>query len=349
MSILDQALLSMLDEQIASGSLTNEEAMRSLPSLHVPVVDNSLCTAYSADLLRAAVFNIERGQRLPEILAYLKYHPLLREADVIFANELDYGMCRTGNRDITREIAEATGMNYAYGIEFIELSSGTGQNTESLHGNAIFSRFPLENVKVIPLPLVFDWYFSSQHRIGARSAIFSTITVCGKKVGLICVHLENRTTPKKRCVQFASLSREIHTHFGDEMPLLIGGDMNTNTVDGDNDAEMAALARAPAEQQRRLCHTPAYEPMLELAAQMGFSYRSCNLMRKHTRRKPMKGSDPVLLNLDWFFERGLTCSSPQVVNTIFHTAALDNPPPDLQGFEGRELSDHNAVTIRCRL
>jgi hypothetical protein len=47
---------------------------------------------------------------------------ILSQADVIVLDEVDYGVGRTQYRNVARDLAAALGMNYAYGIEFVELN-----------------------------------------------------------------------------------------------------------------------------------------------------------------------------------------------------------------------------------
>src|SRR6185503_14929035 len=51
----------------------------------------------------------------------LEQAALLREADIIVLNEVDWGMKRTGYRNVIADLASALKMNYAYGTEFIEV------------------------------------------------------------------------------------------------------------------------------------------------------------------------------------------------------------------------------------
>src|SRR5687767_11055191 len=97
--------------------------------------------------LRIAQWNIERGieydalesaltdpEKLISLLDHAKYPPgskkrstvleqaaLLRQADIIVLNEVDWGMKRTGYRNVTADLASALKMNYAFGTEFIEV------------------------------------------------------------------------------------------------------------------------------------------------------------------------------------------------------------------------------------
>ncbi|HEV7746474.1 MAG TPA: endonuclease/exonuclease/phosphatase family protein [Pyrinomonadaceae bacterium] len=108
---------------------------------------------------------------------------LMKQADVIVLNEVDWGMKRTEYRNVVADLAAAMGMNYAYGVEFVEvdpIALGIEKFEElppadaaevaseikvdqsryrGLHGNAILSRFPLKNVKLERFQhQPHDWY-----------------------------------------------------------------------------------------------------------------------------------------------------------------------------------------------
>jgi endonuclease/exonuclease/phosphatase family metal-dependent hydrolase len=107
----------------------------------------------------------------------------LQESDVLILNEVDLGMKRTGDRDVSRDLAAALHMNYAFGVEFVEVDPLFDLGTEKvdlpdkdqeqrleedlkvdseryrgLHGNAILSRYPIERARIVRLPLCYDWY-----------------------------------------------------------------------------------------------------------------------------------------------------------------------------------------------
>lgn len=93
------------------------------------------------EVLRHVVFNIERGQTLHETIDFLNMCPDFKNMDIIYANELDDGAVRSGNCNVAYEIAKSIGMNYAYGLEFIELVNPN--DNKGFHGNALFSRWPI--------------------------------------------------------------------------------------------------------------------------------------------------------------------------------------------------------------
>ncbi len=159
--------------------------------------------------LRIAFWNIERGLRYEAIekalrgsraystflnrtkqmpkntdrAAALREAQLLSQADVIVLNEVDWGLKRTDYRNVVADLAAALGMNYAYGVEFVEVdpialglekfedvdpklrkdllaeTTVDPARYKGLHGTAILSRYRLENVRLIPFKYQpHDWY-----------------------------------------------------------------------------------------------------------------------------------------------------------------------------------------------
>ena len=107
----------------------------------------------------------------------------LQGVDVLILNEADWGMKRTEYRDISRELAKALHMNYAYGVEFVEVDPLFDLDTEpvhltdaqqeqrlqkdlqvdrqqyhGLHGTAILSRYPIDHARILRLPVCYDRY-----------------------------------------------------------------------------------------------------------------------------------------------------------------------------------------------
>ena len=107
----------------------------------------------------------------------------LQDVDVLVLNEADWGMKRTEYRDVTRDLAAALHMNYAFGVEFVEVDPVFDLDTEDLHlsdaqedqrlrrdlqvdrehyyglhGTAILSRYPITGARILRLPVCYDWY-----------------------------------------------------------------------------------------------------------------------------------------------------------------------------------------------
>jgi endonuclease/exonuclease/phosphatase family metal-dependent hydrolase len=172
--------------------------------------------------LRVAFWNIERGLELDYIELFLKdkdafmakiaeerkkaaesgkrLRPVdlekvpgeietLKAADVWILNEVDWGVKRTEYREVVRELAKALDMNWAYGVEFLEVDSkqlGTAtfedgepeedrkallgefqvdkDRLKALHGNAVLSRYPIPSARLVPFTVGYDWFQESKIR-----------------------------------------------------------------------------------------------------------------------------------------------------------------------------------------
>jgi endonuclease/exonuclease/phosphatase family metal-dependent hydrolase len=172
--------------------------------------------------LRVALWNIERGLELDYIELFLKDKDAfmakvqaerkeakenkkgvravdlekipeeietLKSADVWILNEVDWGVKRTEYREVVRELGKALNMNWAYGVEFLEIDPkqlGTdtfddGETKEeqqqlqevfavakdrlrALHGNAVLSRYPIRSARLVPFTIGYDWFKESKIR-----------------------------------------------------------------------------------------------------------------------------------------------------------------------------------------
>lgn len=122
-------------------------------------------------------------EKLPEQIETLK------AADVWILNEVDWGVKRTEYREVVRELAKTLNMNWAYGVEFLEIDPkqlGTdtfddGETKEereelleefkvdkerlrALHGNAVLSRYPIKSARLVPFTIGYDWFKESKIR-----------------------------------------------------------------------------------------------------------------------------------------------------------------------------------------
>lgn len=240
---------------------------------------------------KVVVFNAMRGTYLEAIIARIQSTPELRDPDILLVSELDIGMARSGNRHVPKEIAKLLRLNYAFGVEFVELTLGDEQerqrlkearNSIGLHGNAIFSRFPLKEIRVLRLARLYNWYEDFQKRIGSRIALVARIS--GTPLTVASVHLENATTPEGRGLQIEQVLKAI------EGPALIGGDFNT---------------LKPISE----------EPLFRILSEHGFQYKIANPLHMATT--------PEGRRLDWIFIRGIdvVAGSPAVVPAT----ELNNP------------------------
>lgn len=334
-----QALGALLD------SASQVSVMERIPQFSQAEIHNlSPMPEEIPDELGILVFNMERGVHLEEIKDFLRASPDVSPFDVILANELDDGCARSGGKDVAAEIAESFGLNYVFGLEFIELVSG--EDPKGFHGNAVFSRWPIRRAKVLRLPEQYNWYFDRQRRIGGRCAVFAELAVGARSVGVVSIHLENRTHGEGRQAQMRAILEEAERIFPG-MPVFLGGDLNTNTFDGRDKEDIGDIAASPASRRRCLEDVFSYEPLLGDVLAAG--YTCVPEEPKLTRRKPLPGGDFLPLRLDWIMPRLARPVRSRMISTSTADCAFARPGSALAAFTGRELSDHNAVWASCRL
>lgn len=193
-----------------------------------------------APFIRATAWNIERGLKLDGILETLRSHPDIRRSDVFLLTELDYGMARTQNRHIVREIAAALHLDYVFAPSYINLSKGAGlerraggDNTHGLHGHAILSRYPLYEFSAVALPNGRDKMKGREKRLGDERAVVATVDHPLGPVRVAAAHLDAHSSQKHRGAQMKRLLDHLDTLTPDR-PTLIGGDWNTSTYNSHN-------------------------------------------------------------------------------------------------------------------
>lgn len=294
---LQDKLSRLLTTPFVSNAATARGAKPLLPS-----------TTRLGGFLRVVEWNIERGveydaitsaftdaatfAKLVDSSAYprgsekrrliLRQVALMKQADVIVLNEVDFGMRRTDYRNVAADLASALKMNYAYGVEFVEVDpialglekfeelspqdraglvsdiSVDPERYRGLHGNAILSRFPLENVRLQPFEhqphdwykdelasvkrlekgkrkagkLVFQEKMAREVRRGGRMMLTAEIEdprLPGGRIVIVATHLEDKTKPEGRRNQLEELLERIKDT---NAPVVVAGDMNTSTQNG---------------------------------------------------------------------------------------------------------------------
>ncbi len=338
-----------LEERKALGALldtqSQESVMARIPQFHTAETDNFVEPPRTVpESLGVLMFNMERGVNLKEIREFLRDCPDIQPFDIILANELDDGCARSGNKNTARELAKAFGLNYAWGLEFIELVND--ENTKGFHGNAVFSRWPIRRAGVIRLPEEYNWYFDRQRRIGGRLAVFAELDVGGKPLGAVSIHLENRTHGEGRLHQMKTILEAVRRELPD-MPLILGGDLNTNTFDGRDKEDINDVAASPEMRRRCLEGVFDFEPLLPLTE--GEGYQIVPGEPRMTRRKPMPDGSFLPLRLDWIMVKGVRAERSHMVSTAKEDFTYAAPGSALAEFTGKELSDHNAIWAMCRL
>lgn len=134
----------------------------------------------------SAMINEKRapaGSRLREEM--LRQRQRLASADIVFLQEMDIGVNRSGYVDAARTLAQALGMNYAYAAQALEVDpvllgqeprpdSPAGKpkyyhtdpaRYKGVFGSAILSRYPIVKVETFQLKTQpYDWFKDEQKR-----------------------------------------------------------------------------------------------------------------------------------------------------------------------------------------
>lgn len=191
--------------------------------------------AWPRSALRATAWNIERGIRLPSIIRVFREHPLISESDVLLLTELDYGMARSGNLFVAREIAASLDLNYVFAPCYLALTKGSGveaftegENTLALHGNAILSRYPLRRAHSLALPNGKDKMRGKEKRLGCQRAVIADMEHPSGTVRVVSLHLDAHSTQRHRQRQMSMMLDHLDS-LEPRLPVLIGGDWNTST------------------------------------------------------------------------------------------------------------------------
>lgn len=189
--------------------------------------------------IRALAWNIERGNRFEGIVNALKNHPELKDKDLLLLTELDYGMARSGNRFVARELAQKLELNYVFAPFYIALQKGSGveefapgENTKSLHGLAIFSKYPIKNANTVSLPNGKDKMLGKEKRLGHLRALIADIEHPNGDFRAATLHLDAHSSRKHRQMQMRIVLE--HLESLPELPTVIGGDWNTTTYNAQN-------------------------------------------------------------------------------------------------------------------
>lgn len=293
-----------------------------IPETEVIELDNAISDAVPGPELRVIAWNTERGRHWRDCVRLIHEHPDLMNPDVILLGEMDYGMARSSNEHTTREMALALGMNYAYGVEFLELTNGEkeerelypGENAFGYHGNAILSRYPLRNARMLRFPGIEYWYANYQQRLGGRNAVLAEIEVSGKIVTLCSTHLESvRGDTAGRLLQGQAIIGEIEEH-GQRRPVIFGGDLNARPD----------------------------EPVIGALRSAGFLVDEANDLATFTAQRVRDGHVTLWgAHIDYLAVRGLEivrdASSPKVVMAVY--------PPEPTG---KLLGDHATVALKLK-
>ncbi len=189
--------------------------------------------AFDKDHITITAWNIERGMAFDGIVDALLNHEALKRSDVLLLTEVDFGMARSQNRMVAKELCEKLNMFGLYSPAYINLDLGNGaeqnikgQNSFSLQGHAILSRFEISKPSIAYLPNAKDHMKGPERQIGQESAIVAGISTPMGLLHASPVHLAAHSSRLQRQRQMLEVLKAFKTI---NEPSIIGGDWNTNT------------------------------------------------------------------------------------------------------------------------
>lgn len=301
-----------------------------------PVVENRP-PARSKGPFRVVAFNAQSGMRFEGILACLKSQ-VLSAASILLLCEVDIGTRRVRGRRVAAELASELGMSCAY-IGERGLCAANGE-IHSFLGNAILSREPIQDLSLIPLPNPHQHLrklplgLRRFRPVGRPVAMVGTVSLGGKPVRVCVAHLDSRCDPAGRELQMGALLEG----FPSGGPAIIGGDLNSTTVELTRPTAALYVAREMILNPRRFRWPLPYEPLFRRLSDAGFDISGANAHGKSsftfTRLIP-----PLFRpRLDWIALRGL--------EPLPGSAAVIPARP---GFLSPRVSDHDFVLVDVRV
>lgn len=185
--------------------------------------------SWPRDSFRVVDWNIDRGLKLPSIIAFLADV----NADILLLQEVDLNAHRTHHLNVAREIAKRLRLNYVFGREFVELTQGTKTNP-AYQGQATLSRWKISDARIIRFQEQSEfwkprWFKpkleSFQERLGGRIALSAAINIAGVSTLYYNLHLESRGNDELRIAQLNEVLRDAAT-YGSASSVVVAGDLN---------------------------------------------------------------------------------------------------------------------------
>lgn len=175
-----------------------------------PAMAGRLAPGQPPEPLRFMTFNIHHGEGVDGRLDLERIARVITDAraDIVGLQEVDRGVARTASRDTLKELADLTGLRFAFGKN-IDLQGGD-------YGNALLSRFPIVSEGNRPLEPVGG---------GEQRGVLQTVLdVFGRRVLVLTTHFDHRRDSAQR-PRSAQEMRDMITQWGDG-PVVMLGDFN---------------------------------------------------------------------------------------------------------------------------
>ncbi len=316
---------------------------------------------------RAVNWHTEQGLYYEGVLESLRNRALMSQSDIYFLPALDLGMARTQNRNLARDLALELGYHYVFCPQ--HLSFNGENNNLGFEGNAILTRLPIKNYKIIPLSgcVMTD---KVTKRFTQWQALVITVQAGDESLDLVCCDMPKYSSPEQRFKYLLPLLKYYESQ--PTRSALLGGHFATSCYNTQSSIKFALsllnkILRDPQYIARE--HHPAPQKSFEekffsALHHYGFSYENLNEMDEATLTAPFKYYRPttrsstqisqyiqrtslgilekffkksIKLKTDWFMGRQIRASlspkseRPKVLTHLF--------------YQGRAVSSHHPLLL----
>ncbi len=179
---------------------------------------------------RAILWHLEHGINFKGILETLRNRAMVSRADIYFLPGVDVSSWRSQNINVIRDLAIELGYNYFFATSYLHLDWAHAKTHQylGLEGNAIMTRLPLSNLRVIPLKNYHDPMKGPNKRIGCHKAVIADAQVGDDKLTLVCANLPGLSSQRERHLHTQAILNYLKNE-NTSNPILIGGDLKTST------------------------------------------------------------------------------------------------------------------------
>lgn len=164
----------------------------------------------TSDAIRVMTFNIAHGRGTDGVIDLKRIARIIREAqaDIVALQEVDRWTQRTKGLDIIIELADLTGMTYAFG-KTIEYDGGD-------YGNGVLTRFPILEER--------NTLYAYETEGERRGAMLLVLDIRGQETLFMNTHLDHREEDTDRLSASEELIGQLKPY--DALPAIICGDFN---------------------------------------------------------------------------------------------------------------------------
>jgi len=164
------------------------------------------------DTLTVITYNIHHGRGIDGKINPQRIADVINQSgsDIAALQEVDINTSRSGNIDLLKILSDKTGLKHtSFGLN-LEFEGGE-------YGNAILSRYPLENIK--------NHHFKNISG-EQRGVLTAVIDIYGEDILLVNTHLDHTENNDSERVLYAEKIRDMIIPCSDEHAVIMAGDLN---------------------------------------------------------------------------------------------------------------------------